>query len=445
MPETSIPTELYSLVFRFLIDAGLLKTSETFKKEYKSIKDLKQEYDLVEVFKSYKSLVAGKNIDEEADSDTSSSSSSSGSSIEDSTDDDSSSSDIETFDEKVKNDYNKMEDSSSSSSENDSDSSEEEDAINDQDTTVSLGKKTKELNISDSNSLDASSEESGKEQNVKTKIKVKDESDSSDESSDESESSSSESEEEKNDKMEIDSDNDSDGESDNDSSSNEESETSNADNTRHNMKNGGQISSRSSKSENETNGGIKYKSSIKNNSKRKMMDETSSELDKLETANQNCSLHEINEKNIASATNGLKHNLDSCDETIQPSKKLNSSDLSTTPITYVTTSIHFQPISVQKNQRKINKTNQVEDKSNNNGLTNNRRINPDEVEFLDERLKDNSFMAKGGAVGSYGFKAHNDLIVTRGKDFRAQKTKKKRGSYRGGKIDLESHSIKFVE
>ncbi|CAG8604707.1 5321_t:CDS:2 [Funneliformis caledonium] len=407
MSETSIPTELYSLVFRFLVDAGLVKTSETFKKEYKSIKDLKQKYDLVEIFKSYKSLVNGKNIEEEADSD-SSSSSSSGSSIEDSTDDESSSSDKETFDEKVKNDYNKIEDNSSSSSE-DSDSSEEEVVMNNQDNT----EKAKESKSSDPASLD-SSEESENEQNVTTNHKVKEESDSSDESSDESESSSS-----------------------------EKSKISNAADTQDNMKNNGQISSSSIKSENGENGGIKDKSSIKNNSKRKLMDETSSELVKLETVNHNCSPHEINEKNISS--NGLKHNLDTCDEAISPSKKLNSSALSTMPIPYFTTTIHFKPLSVQKNQRKINKTNQLGNKSNNNGSTNNRRINPDEVEFLDERLKDNSFLAKGGAVGSYGYKAHNDLIVTRGKDFRAQKTKKKRGSYRGGKIDLESHSIKFDE
>ncbi|RIB17932.1 SRP40, C-terminal domain-containing protein, partial [Gigaspora rosea] len=73
------------------------------------------------------------------------------------------------------------------------------------------------------------------------------------------------------------------------------------------------------------------------------------------------------------------------------------------------------------------------------------RINVNEVKFHNEKLKDNSFLAKDGAVGSYGHKAYNDFVTTRGKDFRAQKTKKKRGSYRGGKIDLQSHSIKFED
>jgi hypothetical protein len=40
-------------------------------------------------------------------------------------------------------------------------------------------------------------------------------------------------------------------------------------------------------------------------------------------------------------------------------------------------------------------------------------------------------------------KAHEDLIVTKGKGFTKEKNKKKRGSYRGGQIDFQSHSIKF--
>ncbi|RUS29814.1 SRP40, C-terminal domain-containing protein [Jimgerdemannia flammicorona] len=94
------------------------------------------------------------------------------------------------------------------------------------------------------------------------------------------------------------------------------------------------------------------------------------------------------------------------------------------------------------------------------------RVRTEEIEFLDERLKNNTYVAKVGGVkmvsashptptllpntpqggsdeNSYGFKAHNDLIVTKGKGFRTEKNKKKRGSYRGGQIDFISHSIKF--
>jgi hypothetical protein len=46
-------------------------------------------------------------------------------------------------------------------------------------------------------------------------------------------------------------------------------------------------------------------------------------------------------------------------------------------------------------------------------------------------------------MNDYGARAHRDLIVTKGDSFRKEKTKKKRGSYKGGDISLDSHSIKF--
>ncbi|SHO76977.1 Similar to S.cerevisiae protein SRP40 (Nucleolar serine-rich protein) [Malassezia sympodialis ATCC 42132] len=71
------------------------------------------------------------------------------------------------------------------------------------------------------------------------------------------------------------------------------------------------------------------------------------------------------------------------------------------------------------------------------------RVKSDNVQFLDERLKDMSYDAKSGA-GDWGARANADLIVTRGKAFTKEKNKKKRGSYRGGVIDQGSHSIKFT-
>ncbi|KAJ2386563.1 jun-like transcription factor [Coemansia sp. RSA 2603] len=71
------------------------------------------------------------------------------------------------------------------------------------------------------------------------------------------------------------------------------------------------------------------------------------------------------------------------------------------------------------------------------------RIRPEDVVYADERLKDNRYMAKGGVENDFGYKAHRDLIVTRGKGFTKEKNKKKRGSYSGGKITMVSHSIKF--
>lgn len=71
------------------------------------------------------------------------------------------------------------------------------------------------------------------------------------------------------------------------------------------------------------------------------------------------------------------------------------------------------------------------------------RVDSGGVVFSREELKSNAFLAKKGAAGSYGEKAYQDLAPTRGKGFRQEKNKKKRGSYRGGKIDTAVHSIKF--
>jgi hypothetical protein len=45
---------------------------------------------------------------------------------------------------------------------------------------------------------------------------------------------------------------------------------------------------------------------------------------------------------------------------------------------------------------------------------------------------------------SYSQRAHEDLIVTKGKGFTKEKNKKKKGSFRGGPIDItEKKSIYF--
>ena len=45
----------------------------------------------------------------------------------------------------------------------------------------------------------------------------------------------------------------------------------------------------------------------------------------------------------------------------------------------------------------------------------------------------------------YGAKASNVLMQVRGKDFRHEKTKKKRGSYTGGNITMASNSFKYSD
>ncbi|XP_025031730.1 nucleolar and coiled-body phosphoprotein 1 isoform X3 [Python bivittatus] len=71
-----------------------------------------------------------------------------------------------------------------------------------------------------------------------------------------------------------------------------------------------------------------------------------------------------------------------------------------------------------------------------------RRIRAEEVE-IDVRVANNSFDAKKGAAGDWGEKANDVLKFTKGKSFRHEKTKKKRGSYCGGTISTQINSIKF--
>lgn len=71
-----------------------------------------------------------------------------------------------------------------------------------------------------------------------------------------------------------------------------------------------------------------------------------------------------------------------------------------------------------------------------------RRIREEEIK-VDARVADNSFDAKRGAAGDWGERANEVLKFTKGKSFRHEKTKKKRGSYRGGSISVQVNSIKF--
>ncbi|KAI9781905.1 MAG: hypothetical protein M1835_004161 [Candelina submexicana] len=60
---------------------------------------------------------------------------------------------------------------------------------------------------------------------------------------------------------------------------------------------------------------------------------------------------------------------------------------------------------------------------------------------IDHRLSSNAYQPY-----DYAEKAHQDLIVTKGKNFTKEKNKKKRGSYRGGAIDVDGRKgIKFDE
>jgi hypothetical protein len=69
------------------------------------------------------------------------------------------------------------------------------------------------------------------------------------------------------------------------------------------------------------------------------------------------------------------------------------------------------------------------------------RVKADEVNRLPQAMRDNRF--SGDRWGTYGEAANEKLGVVKGKGFRHEKTKKKRGTYRGGVLDMEVRSIKF--
>ncbi|CAK9290417.1 unnamed protein product [Gordionus sp. m RMFG-2023] len=64
---------------------------------------------------------------------------------------------------------------------------------------------------------------------------------------------------------------------------------------------------------------------------------------------------------------------------------------------------------------------------------------------IDPKLCDNSFEAKKGAANSWGEKANDVLKFTKGKGFKHEKNKKKRGSYAGGIISMSVNSVRFSD
>ncbi|CAL8079017.1 unnamed protein product [Calicophoron daubneyi] len=73
-----------------------------------------------------------------------------------------------------------------------------------------------------------------------------------------------------------------------------------------------------------------------------------------------------------------------------------------------------------------------------------RRVSGD-VSELDPRLANNSYDAALKSRNSWGSRANQDFLFTSGKSFKHEKTKKKRGSYRGGPLTTEPCSFKFSE
>ena len=73
-----------------------------------------------------------------------------------------------------------------------------------------------------------------------------------------------------------------------------------------------------------------------------------------------------------------------------------------------------------------------------------KRVDPDAVTFDKEELADNSWAFLRAKGHTYADKAQERLGPVVGKNFRKEMTKAKRGTYRGGAMDVGAvNSIKF--
>jgi len=69
------------------------------------------------------------------------------------------------------------------------------------------------------------------------------------------------------------------------------------------------------------------------------------------------------------------------------------------------------------------------------------RVNPELVYQLDEQMR----ASQRNANSEWAEKADQTLKKVKGKNFRHEKTKKKRGTYRGGALEMGVKSIKFED
>jgi hypothetical protein len=128
-------------------------------------------------------------------------------------------------------------------------------------------------------------------------------------------------------------------------------------------------------------------------------------------------------------------------EEIQVTKKRKTSESGAAVVTAVVSTLPTDDVRVSVKNGNIQKNGNNKPPRNVNERFS--RIKPQSIP--PEHLLDNGYEAKGGIANDYGSRAHQDLIVTRGAGFRKEKNKKKRGSYRGGEITMQSHSIKFTD
>jgi len=96
----------------------------------------------------------------------------------------------------------------------------------------------------------------------------------------------------------------------------------------------------------------------------------------------------------------------------------------------------------RKKKKETNGTNNIDKKQ--KGSKNNspfQRVDPKFINDLDSRMR----ASQRNANSVWAEKADQTLSKVKGRNFRHEKTKKKRGSYRGGMLDTGVKSIKFTD
>ncbi|KAI0450834.1 hypothetical protein F5B21DRAFT_489324 [Xylaria acuta] len=407
------PAQLMDLVESFLSEHGFNDAHREFQK-HRATKawkghsagkaGAKEHHSLVSVFQTWETFASKDGTPNAMAQVTSVSSKSdqSSSSSSDSSDSDSSSSDESSDDDDVAMADAPAAESSSESSSSDSSSesesdSDEENATASKRSTAKTTPTTKSLKRKAASDTDSSSSDSGSDEEMSgsnskgdkkkpqaKKIKTED---SSDESSDESDSSSDDSSDDEAAKSKkakkIESDSDSSSESDSDSSSSSESE---------------------SESEDE----------VETAAKVPLPDSDSDSSSESES--------ESKEKKPTIKTEGKAANGAASDSSATLQKA----------------SPEFAPLPPNPTTFKANNRGNGSNpkKTENQPFS---RISKDVV--VDPRLSSNAYVSHG-----YGEQAHRDLIVTKGKGFTKEKNKKKRGSYKGGPLDVHtSRSFKFED
>lgn len=192
----------------------------------------------------------------------------------------------------------------------------------------------------------------------------------------------------------------------------------------------------SSNGEREPQGGVKKKGKGKSKERMNLGESDWKENEVGTPARKESEDEETAPKRKKSKTSLLTESMSNGEETRTVSDEETCSDVGTSLITPEKTS-------KKKKKSKAIETGQEEERESSHSTPTVPFRRVDDTITVDMKLSNNSFEAKKGSKGSWGEKANKDFKHTKGKSFRHEKTKKKRGTYKGGMIDTSVNSIKF--